>query len=70
MFIQELSPIFTEIARYPASFLGGFASGVLRLNLAQDPVKSWLDQQVGTSITSTTVVQNPSVPGPVPINID
>jgi hypothetical protein len=70
MFIQELSPIFTEIARYPASFLGGFASGVLRLNLAQDPVKSWLDKQVGISITSTTVVKNRPASGPQPINID
>ncbi len=45
MFIDELSPIFKEITHHPVSFLGGFFSGVFRLNLADDPVKSWLNQQ-------------------------
>jgi hypothetical protein len=70
MFIQELSPLFQEIACHPASFLGGFASGLLRLNLTQDPVKSWLDQQARTGITNTTVVHGHKTSGPQPINID
>lgn len=45
MFIDELSPIVKEFTHYPVSFLGGLVSGVFRLNLADDPVKSWLDKQ-------------------------
>lgn len=52
MFLDELSPIAQELMRQPISFLGGFVSGVFRLNLADDPVKSWLDQQAGPSTTS------------------
>ncbi|NES96204.1 MAG: hypothetical protein F6K32_13405 [Desertifilum sp. SIO1I2] len=46
MFLDELSPIFRELTKEPVAFFGGFFSGVLRLNLYEDPVKSWLDQQV------------------------
>src|SRR5689334_4690516 len=53
MFIDELSPIFKEFTQHPVSFLGGLFSGVFRLNLADDPVRSWLDKQTGsTSYTS------------------
>lgn len=45
MFLDELTPFVEELARQPVAFLGGFASGVLRLNLADDPVKSWLEKQ-------------------------
>lgn len=45
MFISELSPLFQELTQHPVSFLGGFVSGVLRLNLNEDPVKSWLDKK-------------------------
>ncbi|NJO41043.1 MAG: hypothetical protein HC769_10535 [Cyanobacteria bacterium CRU_2_1] len=47
MFLDELTPVFKELAGCPVAFLGGFFSGLLRLNLADDPVKSWLDQQTG-----------------------
>lgn len=72
MFIDELSPIFKEFTQHPASFLGGFFSGILRLNLADDPVKSWLDQQLGsTSYTSsTTQPDNGKTSGPQAISID
>ncbi len=72
MFIDELSPIFKELAQHPVSFLGGFFSGVFRLNLADDPVKSWLDKQTGsTSYTSTaTEAHNGKAAGPQQINID
>ncbi len=48
MFLDELSPVFKELTQYPVAFLGGFFSGILRLNLSDDPVKSWLDRQAGT----------------------
>ncbi|MBD2561255.1 MULTISPECIES: hypothetical protein [Nostoc] len=72
MFIDELSPIFKEFIQHPVSFVGGFFSGVLRLNLADDPVKSWLDQQIrSNSYTSTaTDGHNGKASGPQQISID
>ena len=72
MFISELSPIFREFIQHPASFVGGLFSGVLRLNLADDPVKSWLDQQIrSNSYTSTiTDAHNGKASGPQQISID
>lgn len=45
MFLDELSPFLQELTRQPVAFFGGFVSGVLRLDLSEDPVKSWLNQQ-------------------------
>ncbi|AFY47197.1 hypothetical protein Nos7524_1316 [Nostoc sp. PCC 7524] len=72
MFINELSPLFKELTQHPVSFLGGFVSGVLRLNLADDPVKSWLDKQVGFSgySTQTTEAHNGKATGPQSISIE
>ncbi|MBW4565538.1 MAG: hypothetical protein KME32_31540 [Mojavia pulchra JT2-VF2] len=72
MFIDELSPIFKELTQHPVSFLGGFFSGVFRLNLADDPVRSWLDQQTrSTSYTTiTTEVNNGKSTGPQSITIE
>lgn len=71
MFITELTPIFKELTQHPVSFLGGFFSGVLRLNFAEDPVKSWLDQQIGsTSYTTTTQDHNGKTSGPQSISIE
>ncbi|MBE8965193.1 hypothetical protein IQ277_02730 [Nostocales cyanobacterium LEGE 12452] len=73
MFINELSPIFREFTQHPVSFVGGFFSGVLRLNLADDPVKSWLDKQIrSNSYTSstTTDAHNGKATGPQQISID
>ncbi|BAY85358.1 hypothetical protein NIES267_48580 [Calothrix parasitica NIES-267] len=72
MFLEELLPLFKEFTQHPASFMGGFVSGVLRLSLADDPVKSWLGQQTNTSTTtfptSTNGTHNGS--GPQTISID
>ncbi|HEY9779501.1 MAG TPA: hypothetical protein V6D09_05110 [Leptolyngbyaceae cyanobacterium] len=72
MFIDELAPLFKELTQHPVSFLGGFFSGVLRLNLADEPVKSWLDGQRGhtTYTTSTTSANNGKTSGPQTISID
>ncbi|HIK03531.1 MAG TPA: hypothetical protein IGS40_02260 [Trichormus sp. M33_DOE_039] len=71
MFIDELSPIFKQLTQHPASFFGGFVSGVLRLNLADDPVKSWLNKQLDTSYPSqTTEARNGKATGPQSITID
>lgn len=47
MFLDELTPLFQELVNKPVAFMGGFASGLLRLDLADDPVKSWLNQKSG-----------------------
>lgn len=71
MFIDELMPIVKEIAQQPIAFWGGFFSGMLRLNLADDPVKSWLVQQEGVTVyPSSTEVHNGKSGGPKSISID
>ena len=45
MFMDELTPVFKELTQYPIAFLGGFVSGLLRVKLSDDPVKSWLQEQ-------------------------
>lgn len=72
MFLDELSPIFKELIQQPIPFLGGLCSGVFRLNLSDDPVKSWLDQQAGSTTYSspTTGSGNGRSTGPQSISID
>ncbi len=71
MFLDELTPIFKEFTQQPVAFFGGFFSGVFRLNLSDDPVKSWLDQQSGTvSSAATTSTENGKTSGPQSISID
>ncbi|MFB8790529.1 MAG: hypothetical protein U7123_17165 [Potamolinea sp.] len=72
MFLDELTPVFKELTQQPVAFLGGFFSGVLRLNLSDDPVKSWLDEQTGSTgyTASTTGSDNGKSTGPQSISID
>ncbi|MEA5515500.1 hypothetical protein [Nodularia sp. UHCC 0506] len=72
MFIDELSPIFKQLTKHPVSFMGGFFSGVLRLNLKDDPVKSWLDKQINSTgyTTPSNEAHNGKANGPQRISID
>ncbi|HEY9639107.1 MAG TPA: hypothetical protein V6C57_01410 [Coleofasciculaceae cyanobacterium] len=70
MFVDELTPVFKELVGYPVAFLGGFVSGLLRLNLSEDPVKSWLDQQVGSASPTPENGTNGKSNGPQSISID
>lgn len=72
MFVDELTPIFKQLTQHPVSFLGGFFSGLLRLNLADEPVKNWLDQQVGHTAYGSSAPQdhNGKTSGPQSISID
>ena len=71
MFIDEVSPIFKELTKHPVSFMGGLFSGVLRLNLKDDPVKSWLDKQINsTGYTTPSDSHNGKATGPQQISID
>jgi hypothetical protein len=59
MFLDELTPLFKEFTQHPGAFLGGLVSGLLRINLNDDPVKTWLDGQAGVT-TSPTASSNSS----------
>lgn len=69
MFLDELSPLVQELIQHPVAFLGGLSSGMLRLSLADEPVRSWLDKQVGAS-PATTEINNGRSSGPQSIEID
>lgn len=60
MFLDELSPLFQELVSKPVAFMGGFTSGLFRLNLTEEPVKSWLHRQGGANdhIYSSTIVDH------------
>lgn len=66
--MNEITPIVTEFAKQPIAFLGGFMSGILRLNLSEDPVKSWLNQQA--TGTTSSASPTPEKKGPQSISID
>ena len=72
MFVDELTPIVKELSGQPVAFLGGLFSGLFRLNLADDPVKTWLDQQAGkpSSEVSNASDQSDKNSGPQTISID
>ncbi len=67
MFLDELTPVAQELLKNPVAFAGGFVSGILRLNLNDDPVKSWLEKQSGSAMTPPGT---PPTKGPQSINID
>lgn len=62
--LQELTPILKELSKEPIAFCSGFMSGLLKLNLTDDPVKSWLEKEAGFTATTT------SKKGPQSIDID
>ncbi|HHP7243266.1 MAG TPA: hypothetical protein ACFE0H_01125 [Elainellaceae cyanobacterium] len=69
--MDELTPLLKELTGHPIAFLGGFFSGAFRLNLNEDPVKVWLDQQAGSSYSSTSSDSaNGRGNGPQPISIE
>jgi hypothetical protein len=70
MFMDELTPVVKQLTGYPVAFLGGFFSGLLRLNLADDPVKQWLDQQSGSYTPSSSSSANGKNGGPQSISIE
>ena len=69
MFLQELSPIFEELIHKPVAFMGGFASGLFRLNLSEDPVRTWLDKEIGAPAVRVDTPGS-SGSGPQSISID
>ncbi|WP_008318512.1 hypothetical protein [Leptolyngbya sp. PCC 6406] len=70
MFLDELTPFVQELTRQPIAFIGGFTSGLLRLNLNEDPLKSWLDTQAGAPDGGGDNFPPPPSDGPQKISID
>jgi hypothetical protein len=71
MFFRELLPLGQTLIQQPIAFVGGFVSGLLRLNLNDEPVKSWLAQQGGaTHPQSDQNGHHPNPDGPTSITID
>jgi hypothetical protein len=70
MFLDELAPLFKELANQPVPFLGGLFSGLFRLNLADDPVKGWLDEQAGAATPGADSSNGKANGGPQSISID
>jgi hypothetical protein len=71
MFLEGLRPIFKELLEQPVAFLGGFCSGVLRLDLSEDPVRSWLDRQADlTPAAGSSDAHNGKSEGPTTITIE
>ena len=69
MFLNELQPIWQEFTKQPIAFMGGFVSGALRLNLAEEPLKSWLEKQGGIKISEDDSHKN-NGNGPQTISIE
>lgn len=71
MFLSEFVPVLKELSQQPLAFMGGFCSGLFRLNLTEDPVKSWLNQQAGVTVSPTdNAPNNGKSSGPQSIAID
>jgi hypothetical protein len=69
MLLQELTPILKELSQEPIAFCSGFVSGLLHLNLTDDPVKTWLEKQAGFRATNNPSSSD-SRKGPTSIDID
>jgi hypothetical protein len=69
MFIDELQPMLKELIQQPIAFMGGFVTGALKLNLSEDPLKSWLEKQ-GINTYSNDSSSSSNGSEPQSINID
>ena len=68
MFVDELTPFVRELASQPIAFCGGFFSGLFRLDLSEDPVKTWLQKQVAKPADAPAATSEPK--GPQSIDIE
>lgn len=69
--MDELKPIVQELVVQPLAFLGGLVSGLLRLDVTEDPLKTWLNKQgVSTGSTDSSSDRNGNGKGPQSISIE
>ena len=71
MFLTELAPAFQKLIQQPVAFASGFVSGVLHLNLDEEPLSQWLEKQgYNTTGTSVNMPNLSNGDRPQSINID
>ena len=71
MFLTELAPAFQKLIQQPVAFASGFVSGVLHLNLNEEPLSQWLEKQgYNSSTTNVTTPNSSNGDRPQSINID
>ncbi len=69
--MDELGLILKELVEQPVAFVGGLVTGMLRLSLSEDPVRSWLDNQSDqTDYPSAPSGNNGKSSGPQSISIE
>ncbi|MGF1589308.1 MAG: hypothetical protein ACFCU7_08705 [Pleurocapsa sp.] len=54
MFLSELTPALQKFIQQPIAFVSGFASGVLHLNLNEEPLSQWLEKQGYSSVNNNS----------------
>ena len=71
MFITELSPALQKFIQQPVAFASGFVSGILQLNLNEEPLSQWLEKQginASSSNTNTATPNNSDKPQSIDID--
>lgn len=69
MFFDEITPVIQEFTRQPLAFLGGLCAGILQLNVSEEPLKGWLEQQHrGANGCKGDVVRSQSQPERISID--
>ena len=56
MFLSELTPAFQKFIQQPVAFASGFVSGVLHLNLNEEPLSQWLEKQGYSSVNNNSTI--------------
>lgn len=69
MFLTELTPALQKLIQQPIAFASGFVSGVLHLNLNEEPLSQWLEKQ-GYSPSGNNTETSAKSDRPQSINID
>ncbi|NJK61572.1 MAG: hypothetical protein HC921_01795 [Synechococcaceae cyanobacterium SM2_3_1] len=64
---MDSNSLLSEIFQNPIPFAAGFVAGILNVDVHQDPVKGWLEQQ-GVHMKATPAT--PSSKGPQNISIE
>ena len=70
MFITELSPALQKFIQQPVAFASGFVSGILQLNLNEEPLSQWLEKQGINTVSNTNTATPNNSDKPQSIDID
>lgn len=69
MFLTELAPALQKLIQQPVAFASGFISGVLHLNLNEEPLSQWLEKQgYNPNSNNSSVTKNSDRPQSIDID--